>query len=375
MNIDKISPKRIRTELDKAVSGQSEAKDTLAIVAYNHILRYYNDVETKYDIGPPRLTCLLTGPTGCGKTLLIDTLADIVNLPYMKIDATTLTMPGFVGTSLGDYIQLMHDKYQRTDLGSRLDRAIVFIDEIDKLGMPASSTHHGNHNKVIQGSLLTLLDGSEVYSESNSRRAGPYDTKNMLFILAGAFEEVYIKRAKDGVSIGFNASVEDSVDNNAQHYKLPLSHKELEDSGLIRELIGRISVTSSIYKLSKDELRWALESVYDSMLSQYTTTFALSDTYLPVTEEDIDAIVDKLYNSRYGMRHARSILFDHFKDQLLALEGINVTTVTEEEIIEAPTLRNAITTQEWCPYTDTTIATNWDVTIDTDKDVDKDPPK
>lgn len=334
MNIDVISPRRIVEELDKAVAGQTEAKEMLAIVAYNHLMRYYNDVEGAYSVPPPRFTALLTGPTGTGKTLLIDSLSQILDLPVIKIDAQHLSLPGFVGLSITDYLDQLRDKYARSPLADRLDRALIFIDEIDKLGPQKSSTQHSDHNSAVQASLLTAIDGTVLHSERS--RSNTHNTHNMLFILAGAFETSYDGRHREANSIGFNSQV--GNETAPIHYREPLSMKELEEAGIMRELLGRISVTASVYKLTKEEIRWALENVYQSMLEQFATLFYLNKQDLPFKDSDIDKIVDELYNSRYGMRHARAVLFKYFKQHMLDLNGISMGTSQTISIYEGDDL-------------------------------------
>lgn len=315
------SPSYIKSELDKYVSGQEDAKKALSILGYNHWLRMYH-AGNRFDNlpEPPRLTGLICGPTGTGKTLLIDSLCKIMDLPVLKLDATQLSNPGYVGMDLGDYMESYIEKYRNDYKADLLGRGICFIDEVDKLNSD------GNwFQEKIQSTLLTVLEGTEY----QINKFDSLNTKNMLFILAGAFEAQYDKRKT--TDIGFKGLVK-GPGHFKDNYTSPLTRKELESSGLKRELIGRISVTTYTTHLTKDMIREALSTVSDNPLDQYHSMFLMSGAYEDSDEKDIDEIVDKIYESPYGMRHAKSILFEHFRDRIFQLEGIRKQRikVTEE---------------------------------------------
>lgn len=312
MNFNRLSPRFIIEELDKVLSGQKEYKETLAIAGYNHVMRWYNAVESKHLIEPPRFTVLVTGPTGCGKTAGVEALGHILGLPFLHLDATHIAIPGFQGTSLAQSLSYFEAEIGRTPMKDVFSRSIIFIDEIDKLGCPNPSTRHADHNVAMQHTLLTTLDGTTCSSASSR----DVDTKNMLFILAGAFEPCFSARDVGVTRIGFNA---ESHSNPESVYKTALTVKELEASGIIRELLGRISVITPVYKLSRSEIKDALENVQNSILEQFATLFYLHEQDLPFKDQDLDMIVDKLYNSPYGMRHSKQVMFDYFREHMLLL--------------------------------------------------------
>lgn len=311
MNLNKLSPRFIHEELDKVVAGQQEAKETLSIVSYGHVMRLCNAVERKHLIEPPRFTTFIVGPTGTGKTLLVSTLAEILDLPFMKIDAMHLVVPGFSGMSMLEHLEELYYRVNRkSDL---FNRSIIFIDEFDKLCEASPTTHHVNHNQQIQNSILSILDGSVMTGKRNN----DIDTRNMLFILGGAFENIYKKRSHASTQVGFKA--EKFIEPELP-YKTPLKFKELEEAGIVREILGRISVITPVYKLSKPEIKHALTEVSNSILEQFATLFYIHQKDLPLKDQDLDSIVDELYNSPYGMRNAKQILFDYFKEHMLNLE-------------------------------------------------------
>lgn len=320
-----ISPMWIKKELDKVVAGQDEAKKSLSILGYNHHLRLQGRVLSAHhvEIGasskpntPPRLTGLITGPTGTGKTYLVETLANLLGFPYLKIDATQIARHGFSGVSMDEYINALQEKYKGTIQADYLDTAIIFIDEIDKLGKKSTSTQSDDHNREIQNSLLTFVDGLKATRTSN-RSAGEMDTTKMLFLFGGAFGDVYQQRLDKKQGLGFHGESKDKE----KIYSENLSRDEIESGGVIRELLGRIHVITHTTKLSRSQIKEVMFSVRGNLVDQFQSIFNLSGVHMPdLTDNELDTILEKIEENEYGMRYVKTILFDHFKDQLFHLD-------------------------------------------------------
>lgn len=315
-----ISPMYLKRELDKYIAGQEEAKQVLSILGYNHHLRFYNHMLTTngYDYcasSPPRLNGLITGPTGTGKTFLIETMANILNFPYLKLDATQISRSGFVGDSFVDHIKALEDKYMHTPMYDYLDRAIIFIDEIDKLGGKSTTTNSDDHNREVQYSLLSFVDGMEVNSKATRSN---FDTNKMLFLFGGAFENVYRSRLDKKQEIGFHGTSKDEK----VIFDVDLDREELEDAGLVRELLGRIHVITHTSKLTREQIKHVLTGVEDNLWNQFQSIFNLSDVHIPeLSDDELSGILDKLeLKNNYGMRFVKSVLFKHFQERLFHLD-------------------------------------------------------
>ena len=313
-----ISPMSIRNELDKYVAGQDEAKKVLSILAYNHQMRLYHCLNKRFDmpsteIEPPRLVGLITGATGTGKTLLVETLAKILDYPYIKIDATQLSRPGYSGEDIYDWLNTLCTSVAGHIKEDYIDRAIIFIDEIDKLGHKSASNQSDDHNRDLQHTILSVVDGTKV---SHTRKV--LDTSKMLFIFGGAFENIYKERDNKRQGMGFKGETTTS----SGVYTKDLKREEIEGAGIIRELLGRMHVITHTNKLSKEEIKKVLMEVQDNLLGQFEAIFHLSENDTPVGyEKAIDGIVDKLYDdNNYGMRLVKTMLFDYFKEHLYHLD-------------------------------------------------------
>ncbi len=326
-------PMQIERELSVFVSGQSKTKRVLSILGYNHYLRYYRNLCPGISpSAPPRLTGLITGPTGTGKTYLPQCLAKVLDFPFLHIDATSITKTGFTGNaSMKEHFDRLSCSIERTVLHDRINYAIVFIDEIDKLGGRMATTTSDDWNYEIQAAMLTALDGGMV---------GPYNTEKMLFILAGAFEPTYEDRMRKRKEVGFMGK--HTTDD--QIYDDDLTREEVEKAGIRRELLGRIHVLTHTTRLTKAEIKKVLVEVQDNILDQFTSLMMIGGGMPDPKriEKDIDKMVDDLHNikNKYGMRYVKTIMFDYFKEDLFYLDGVM-----------KPSPDDALSTQSLTTYT------------------------
>jgi ATP-dependent Clp protease ATP-binding subunit ClpX len=328
----KISVKWIIKELDKYVAGQEETKKAFAIAGYNHYLRLYHSGMNMTTVEPPRLTLLVSGPTGSGKTLLAETLCKILDFPILKIDASQLSNAGYVGNDLGDYLCTYIKAYKGTPLFDFIERGIIFIDEIDKLGQTGGEA---GWKDTLQASLLTALDGTDFTLDSRDAPAGisSFNTRNCLFILGGAFETAYAKRGENK-GIGFRSEVKNPDKADLTVYDKPLTRDELEKSGLRRELIGRISITTSVKPLTDEHIKQALTTVKDNVITQYESALSMSGvTETVMSEDDLNTLVKDISASQYGFRYAKAMLYDYYKDKLVEAPGIGDDTGKSNSLI------------------------------------------
>lgn len=313
------SPKLFKRELDKYVVGQEEAKKDLSIVLYSHYTRMKRDMEFPSMTSPPRCTVLIAGPTGTGKTLLVQTLSKRLNLPFLRIDATELTKEGFAGQSFKGKLEELYNreegKYKSHSPNNflLLNYTIVYIDEIDKLGGNITTTRSDNWNAEIQNNLLTAVDGADVTLERNGVIL---DTSKMLFIFSGAFESV-LKERNNNITTGIGFKSDHDQINNEK--SKPLTREDMEKAGLLKELIGRINVITYTNKLNKSEIKDVLLNCNDSIFEQYRSLFYLSGKSLKFNDLEIDSIIEEVDKSSYGMRYLKSIVHSHLKDRLFNL--------------------------------------------------------
>lgn len=324
-----VSPSSIYTYLDAHVAGQEHLKRTLSNMGYMHLVRMRNMMHDYYSINPPRPVPLIAGPTGTGKTLSAETLAEYLQLPLCRIVASELSKEGFVGNSLQDImLNFVEQHYYDKSLNKNpwFDYSIIFIDEVDKLGHHLSASEVGNWTVQIQNSLLSILEGKPLALDTYRRNTNvkSLDTTGFLVILAGAFEDAYKHRTLDSSSMGFTGKLRNYLSHGTHHeaYDQPLSASDMEKAGLRRELIGRITTTTYTKPLTRDDIRYALSNVFNSIYDQYATLFHLSgrEMYLSVDDENI--IIERIYNSPYGMRYANNVVYEVFADKISTLSGI-----------------------------------------------------
>ncbi len=333
------APHKIKAQLDEYVIGQEHAKKAISVAVYNHYKRVATNTMDSIEIEKSNM--LMIGPTGCGKTYLVKTLAKLLDVPLAIADATTLTEAGYIGDDIESVISKLLAAADN-DV-EKAERGIIFIDEIDKIGKKKNNTQRDVNGEAVQQGLLKLLEGAEVDVPvgSNSKNGmvpmETVDTRNILFICGGAFpglEDIIKERLNKQSSIGFNADLKDKYDKD-RNILQKVTVEDVKNFGMIPEFIGRLPILLSLEALTKEMLVKILKEPKNAILKQYKKLLELDEVELLFNEDSLEAIAEKAMEKETGARALRAIIEEFMLDIMYEIpkdDNIGRVTITREYI-------------------------------------------
>ena len=333
------APHKIKASLDEYVVGQEHAKKVISVAVYNHYKRVATGTMDNIEIEKSNM--LMIGPTGCGKTYLVKTLARLLDVPLAIADATSLTEAGYIGDDIESVVSKLLAAADN-DV-EKAERGIIFIDEIDKIAKKKNTNTRDVSGESVQQGMLKLLEGAEVEVPvgANSKNAmvplATVNTRNILFICGGAFpelEEIIKERLSKSASIGFNSELRDKYDKD-KNILSKVTVEDIRKFGMIPEFIGRLPVIYTLEGLNKEMLVKILKEPKNAILKQYQKLLELDEVKLEFTEDALEAIADKALERDTGARALRSIIEEFMLDIMYEIpkdDNIGRVTITGDYI-------------------------------------------